>query len=565
MSPKKKVAAIVALTLVAALLLGGAFAWHDFSQAAWNILRGRVTPDVLLHDDFTPGENKDVYVENIGEPDVYVRIQFGEYLQIGNTTIVGNNLGFNKPGDYPVHLYEGQIFDTTNLSHAIDWDIAATSANTAKTSDYFYWDMSGAQKVYQPGTADIADVDYDAIGSGNMAPFNSNGQLLADTAAPAGVVKLSTLFPSGSLLSSLMATAKANTRGYIVANGYDVSGATNYKQIFQIYLNQLLAPYISTALAALPSTGCWVIDDTPGGNGWAYWSVPLKQGEATNLLLDNVQVKGKGKYGGISLQDNYVYAIDVRLEATNKTELYEFNYDMTDTAKLLWADPSTTIVDIPGARVFNPDAAWTFGGWAFDADGFMDFKNESVSTVNYRSAQIYLADAFDPAGPFGNVAAPYAGIPVPRPDGYTVSFDLLIDDLPTADLKLQLGFRGLDLPIPSGYNFLCESILNIDTFGNISSRDRAMGKILPNVPLTITALVRPAGTAMNANLQLTWSASNGSSSRLVNGANLTTGFTSINGSSVLGPIARNALPQSFLITSAAPFNVQIKDFTVTLN
>jgi len=84
MSPKKKVALVTAIVVLAALLLGGAFAWIDFSQNFVNRFRGGVTPDILLHDDFEPWVNKDVYVENPGEQDMYVRVQFKEFLQIGN-------------------------------------------------------------------------------------------------------------------------------------------------------------------------------------------------------------------------------------------------------------------------------------------------------------------------------------------------------------------------------------------------------------------------------------------------------------------------------------------------
>ncbi|MCL2655782.1 MAG: hypothetical protein FWD65_08890, partial [Coriobacteriia bacterium] len=88
MSTKKKVTASAAAVLIAALILGGAFAWTDFTQAFTNIFHAHPSPDVLLHDDFTQNKNKDVYVENTGNTPVYVRIAFYEYLQVGNKVIV---------------------------------------------------------------------------------------------------------------------------------------------------------------------------------------------------------------------------------------------------------------------------------------------------------------------------------------------------------------------------------------------------------------------------------------------------------------------------------------------
>jgi hypothetical protein len=66
MSAKKKIAAVVAVILTIALLVGGVFAYTDFSQDFINRFRGGNDNDILLHDDFEPGVNKDVYVENTG-------------------------------------------------------------------------------------------------------------------------------------------------------------------------------------------------------------------------------------------------------------------------------------------------------------------------------------------------------------------------------------------------------------------------------------------------------------------------------------------------------------------
>lgn len=80
------------------------------------------------------------------------------------------------------------------------------------------------------------------------------------------------------------------------------------------------APVIPIALyVADPDTydtdypnGMWVVDV----DGWCYWTKGLKSGEATNLLLEKVLKID-------SPDDNYYYAIDVRLQAANFTEAYK--------------------------------------------------------------------------------------------------------------------------------------------------------------------------------------------------------------------------------------------------
>jgi len=328
MSARKKTAAAIAIVLAAALLLGGAFAAKDFRQHAVNITRNRVTPDALLHDDFSPWENKDVYVENTGnDADIYVRIQFAEFLQIGNEVIVGTK--FQNKAAYEVHSYKGQVMDSAGL--ATKWNLLKPTTATKPpvyvprpaadrhTSDYFSWEMTGDRKLFQPGTADIADVDYEAVspplGPGDYAPANGNGEQLKWTADSQPVRYLDQVLP---LLDA-----------YILANSS--SGKTG---------NELRNEFFA---GGKPGTiePCWILDNTDDGNGWAYWSVPLGPKDATNKLLDNVVIAANGK----SLEDNFVYAIDVRMEATNKRELYEFEYDINDDAKRMWfdkADPTYT-------------------------------------------------------------------------------------------------------------------------------------------------------------------------------------------------------------------------------
>ncbi|MDR2647898.1 MAG: hypothetical protein LBB67_07245 [Oscillospiraceae bacterium] len=251
LSGKKKIAAIIAIVLALAIGLGGALAFTDRGQNFINRFRGGANPDILLHDDFEAGVNKDVYVENTGETPMIVRVQFAEYLQIGNTPIVGGNA--NEKLTWAVRLFNtAPADDDTYLNGAND-------DGALPTENRHIWYMTGNTKIYKPGTGEMGSYEY------------TNGQPFVD-----GSEAQETLPASPVVLAS-----------YYLAN--------------------------KAALDAQYPAGLWALDT----DGYAYWTRALQPGKATNLLLDNVILDKD-----VAPDDNYYYAIDVRLEATNLTESY---------------------------------------------------------------------------------------------------------------------------------------------------------------------------------------------------------------------------------------------------
>lgn len=262
MSKRKKIAAASVGILATALLIGGAFAWKEFSQNAINKFRGGVTPDALLHDDFQPWENKDVYVENPGEQPIIVRIKFNEYLQIGNEAIIGTD---SKDR-------------TTWVTHKFNQDTDFTDCGL-DSHQYFNWEMTGNKKVFLPGTSEFGDFKYTV---GEVGP---NGNTAKET-----------------LEASKILTMKE---------------------------------WIALSDTEKDTVACWVLDE----DGWAYWSQLLLQGDATNLLLDNVTLSTKP-------DDNFYYAIDVIMNTTNRTEYKELYADATP-------DAINNIVDVLAAKSAN--------------------------------------------------------------------------------------------------------------------------------------------------------------------------------------------------------------------
>ncbi|MDR2647482.1 MAG: hypothetical protein LBB67_05105, partial [Oscillospiraceae bacterium] len=219
---KKKIAAIIAIVLTLAIGLGGALAFTDFGQSFINRFRGSANPDILLHDDFEAGVNKDVYVENTGETPMIVRVQFAEYLQIGNTPIVGEKA--NDKSTWDVRLFNTAPADDGEYLNGANDDGAMPTENR------HIWYMTGAQKIFKPGTGEMGSYEY----------------------------QLNQEFDDGSKAKLTLGESPVVLVQYYIDH--------------KVQLDQ-----------AFPE-GLWALDT----DGYAYWTRALQPGEATNLLLDNV-------------------------------------------------------------------------------------------------------------------------------------------------------------------------------------------------------------------------------------------------------------------------------------
>ena len=257
-SKKPFLAGATAIVTVAAML-GGAFAWTDFTQSKTNRFNGTFEADVTLHDEFD-GVNKDVFVENSGTNIIYVRVRLDEFMQAGSTVFDSNSNVRDKTTWTP-HTYDGA--DIGNCG----------GADAGKYHDYYQWQMTGADRDYTPGTPGMV---YDGLGAdGKVSLADASGATPPHHTAAAGTpVKISE---------------------FLRLQAETVSGMSSADRAEWDKIN----------------TGCWLLDDSDtaqNGGGWAYWSVPLSPDAATNLLLDEVtNIKRPS--------DNWIYRIDVKLQA----------------------------------------------------------------------------------------------------------------------------------------------------------------------------------------------------------------------------------------------------------
>lgn len=293
MSTNKKVMTAIAIILTIALLMGGALAYNNFKQHAINRFHGSGSPDILLHDDFD-GENKHVYVENTGDSPMIVRVQFAEYLQIGNKPITPNIINPSEP---------------CKVTDPLTWPIrtfdnppgpGGVMPPDAPVNDFYHhiWYMTGkggTDKIYKPGTGEMGYFDF------SIDKIFEDGTK-ADYTLPANEI-------------------------------------------------MMLADYLAVRDDPLfdDSKGRWVLDT----DGWCYWTKLLEPGKATNLLLEKVIVNSNFKP-----DDNYHYAIDVRLQSTNVTEAHMFDKVIisTDGKKLIEIITEGTGGGDPGGGTLPEDA-----------------------------------------------------------------------------------------------------------------------------------------------------------------------------------------------------------------
>jgi len=283
---RKLMASITSVSLVA-LIVSGTFAWTSLNSQKVNEWHGSGAPGTgpggTLHDDHEDNEsNKDVYVENWGDEDLFVRIKLSEYMEAGQGAglkSVSTNPATGEIIHNPLNLSEP--IQSGDLDHLNTWvsiwhrfydigDLADKIAPEDSLISYWEWDMGG-QKYYYPA-------------------------------------------PEGS----------RTDKGYVDQNSPDDLTADSMNE------NDILAKQTHPATiitmnewknAGRPVGDYWVIDRTLGSNIWAYWAAPLRPGEATGLLLNKVTKIDTAFNSYANFYDfnkGYYYGINVEAQMATK-------------------------------------------------------------------------------------------------------------------------------------------------------------------------------------------------------------------------------------------------------
>ena len=332
MTSKKKIAASVgAVGLAAVIALGGTFAWQSISQAALNAAMDTINPGGRLHDDFN-GSNKNVYVENFTKDGtaIFARVRLDEYMEIGNenpvsvvdgalrddkttwTTRTPDSEGLLNEDETPVPYWtwkmggQGVYMPTFNMNKdSLAADINGTYEGTKEGDDVHYDDYEEYEVGQTADGDEVYDADTNDADEGENAVEGENIHTVKDQMHTA----------------DLTGTAKVITMQEWIDGGCQIGDF-------------------------------WVWDE----DGWAYWARPIKSGETTGLLLDEIVHENPPSdswYYGINVVGQFVTADDIGF--LNGTGFYDTNAGSAPTgdAEKLLEIITGTKIPVSGSKTFT--------------------------------------------------------------------------------------------------------------------------------------------------------------------------------------------------------------------
>ena len=282
----KSMVASLALALCMLLLMGATLAWSDFTQSKTNKFRSTTDPDVTLHDEFDGKENKDVFVENSGDSEVYVRVRLDEYMEVDGVSFATTATAKNKASWLPHAWPQEASKDITDC-------VAISDSPTHLFHSYYSWTVDGSSRLYHPGTPGLV---YTKLGIDG------------------------TVDTSSGTTATALAQTPVTMRAYIEAKIKVDAGTTLTGTDASVWQRV--------------TAGCWILD----ADGWAYWSRVLKPSTATNLLLSAVQNIAQPA-------TSWYYGIDVKCQAVTANDFSKWNtspYTKTanaDELTRMWTKP----------------------------------------------------------------------------------------------------------------------------------------------------------------------------------------------------------------------------------
>ena len=404
----RKQTGIIAIVLVVSMLLTGTYAWQSFNQGAFNVAwfdahnyGGRI------HDHFgtecEPTDvpdagcerNKDVFAENFGTNDVFVRIRLREFLAIdGRPVILGMDI--NNPSGWPTYFSEplrvhtplsASNIERLHTDYGIRWTLGQAN------DEYMYFMPTHNQARYRAdfidpsvpepfnhrnaftmtetsgaGVDQIANELYNATinhardfltygvqtaaggnGSHNYwapgadgVPRTLNADLITTYVHPNGDVELIVIGAydsDGNLLNDNTHTAQRQlvpSVNLLVDDG-DIDA------LFYHYTGENIADFRGVMTIASwnglgrPIGNFWILDNT---DGWFYWNGYLPARAATSLLLDAIYLPNRGNQ---SWEHVIFVEGDFFSTQTLENELFQISQDALAIFAGLVTSPQTPV------------------------------------------------------------------------------------------------------------------------------------------------------------------------------------------------------------------------------
>ena len=290
---KKILSGITALICIIVMLIGGTLAWQSTASAVNKFFSKVDAPGANLHDDFDPYErdedgdivtdeygepvfksgviDKQVYVENTGNTDVYVRVQLWELLGDESST-----------NPYQLHMPKsGVVNDCGDEFH----DAFGEGINA------FVWTMGNyGEPLNYTSIKESASWDADKLPEQQS---NLIADALGGAIADEGVI--------------------ADVKG-LSKDEYTQAGSVRSMEWY-------MDPTRNTVGKDFVG---WVYDV----DGYAYWSQALPPGAATGLLLNKVEVPAAG------VQD-YTYNIKVKMEYVDIKDIEAWTSEGADGKRII--------------------------------------------------------------------------------------------------------------------------------------------------------------------------------------------------------------------------------------
>ena len=304
---KKLIAATTAVALSAALLLTGTFAWQSISQTALNEASDVINPGGRLHDDFN-GSDKNVYVENFAEDEIFARVRFDEYMEI-----IVNHGGGDAQKTEVVTAGATKEDTTTYVTHKF--------GETNATDPYWNWVMGGAdsEAAYYMPTFNLnkdslaADVNGVFNGANFGITDKDDGNQYANYVDYSEVTEKSgyEIYDGDTNNVDELSQQHGQLKDLTEAVNaiIDSGDITGYEENLVLTENTVThnAAQVNdqTDLIAMEdwdgNPGPFWVYDT---DGWCYWAQPIASGETTGLLMDGIALDGV-------MDDTWYYAINV--------------------------------------------------------------------------------------------------------------------------------------------------------------------------------------------------------------------------------------------------------------
>lgn len=386
MTKKKAAQAGAVVVLAAAILLAGTFAWSNFAQSRVNTFKELMTPDVNLHDDFEGGPNKDVYVENSGQKDIFVRVKMTEYLQTANlgSLVLGHTADQENlwvPHNTVQAVSEGT---TTYDPNQCDIEASGNQVNPQWTNaagqdfhDFYTWTLGG-----QEGGNANGQIYYKPAPEDKKAQVDANGNVIQDP----------------QVVSDELTGVEGDAAAYYAQQLEGLDEEARAAKMAELGVKQTLTSKVytmeqwkngiktgegdseTTVLAPYAQGDFWVIDT----DGWAYWANPLHGGEATGLLLDKV-TRTENKF-----DSDAEYKINVQLQAVTADDIAEFG---TERGGGISKDALRMMKVASGTGVIGKDANGDEILFVKNADGtYTPTDPESGEVTDATARYIFLDD-----------------------------------------------------------------------------------------------------------------------------------------------------------------------------